>query len=875
MFVRGCPTTFVDRHTANSFPPKMEKPMKTRCCSLGTALVLLVMATASKPVALAQDNLRDGAPFNGYTGVPFDTTAYRYDYLVDSSLQQDDPAAKKFKTLEAAYAAAPAGTADKPTVIGIKPDVYLLRASESAPYSINVTKNYITFLGLTDDRRKVVLADNRGNKEGATNNGYILDVNATGFSMVNLTIMNYCNLDYEYPGDPSKNLKKRSDVITQAVAIQMQGDKHLYSHVAFLSRLDTTFIRTTRSYFTNVFIEGTDDFLGGGTVGVFNDSEVYFPTGNGVMSASGLTFINTVFKASRGLEFYKGFGNPDTLINCVMPVDTPQSPVTWMAWDETPVHQNLFSLTYHVKDAAGKPMRIRDKIKGPPTYTLSRELSEEEVKAYNPWNLLRAALPSGPVDDWDPANVRAKYENDGSDVFRMTISGPPPTGGVAGGGPFVSRAVAPTVRTGAAGATVAATVLPARAKDTPITWSAASDMVTLTPATGNKVTISGNNKTNRAEWVPVKAVAKNGFYVTVHVYVEPAFIAAPAFTKPPAIGAPSNGKVSVNYALDLGGREDQSLITWYQCADVQCATPRTIAVSRGNLPLRTYTLTSGDVGKYLRVGIQPKHNISDPGQEAAAVTNKPVSPAEVNTKVISPNFRNFVTTENPSYDNGQWTVIGTWTPVSGDKLVNGYGLRVSGLFGAAPPRGFGEVPVARPGSTAAGIANPYAALIYNNDAPTGDMQVKVVMSPEKTAGQGFGIAGSPDDIPRVERADIFIKYDPNTKNGYSLRFWRTIQSAEKCMFQLYRIENGVGHPVDAQQQLTGVFKPNTTITLAIVGSKFTATGSNTVDAEKLSLEGNITPNPYGSAGVYWSGSVPVGNSNIYSELEISYPGKAK
>ena len=82
-----------------------------------------------------------------------------------------------------------------------------------------------------------------------------------------------------------------------------------------------------------------------------------------------------------------------------------------------------------------------------------------------------------------------------------------------------------------------------------------------------------------------------------------------------------------------------------------------------------------------------------------------------------------------------------------------------------------------------------------------------------------------------------------------------------------------GHPVNTQQQLTGVFKPNTTITLSIVGSKFTAVGSNSVDSEKLSLEGTITPNQYGSAGVYWSGSVPFGNSNVYSLLEISYPGQ--
>ncbi len=845
---------------------------------LGFAVVVLLVVTVFSPLASAQDNLRDAAPFNGYTGVVFDTTGHPYDYLVDSSLAQDDPADRKFKTLQAAYAAAPAGTPEKPTVIGIKPDVYLMTASQSAPSSLSITKNYITILGLTDDRRKVVLADNRGNKEGATNNGYIFDVNATGFTMMNLTVVNYCNLDYEYPGDPSKNLKMRSPVITQAVAIQMTGDKHVYSHVAFLGRLDTTFIRTTRSYFTNVFIEGTDDFIGGGTVGVFNDSEVYFPTGRGVMSASGLTFIHTVFKAARGLEFYKGFGNPDTLIDCTMPVDSPQSPVTWMAWDVLPVHQNLFSLTYHVKDAKGRPMRIRDKIKGPPTYTLSRELTDEEAQAFNPWNLLRAALPNGPVDDWDPANARAQYESQGSEVFRMAVSGPLPAGSGASGGPFVSRAVSPTVRTGDAGAAIAATALPARARETPLPWAAASNLVTLSSTTGSKVTITGNNKTDRAEYVAVKIMAANGFYVMVPVNVEPAFIDPPKFIKSPVIAAPANGRVNVSYALDLGGREDQSLITWYQCADAQCANPREVAVSRGGLPLRSYTLTSGDVGKYLRVGIRPKHNISDPGPEIFAVARKPITAAEVPSPNVNPNFRNFVETANPAIENGEWTVTGTWTSVTGDNLVNGYGLRVSGLAGAVPRGGFGT---ANPPPEQAAIVNgvrvpnPYAALLYQNDKPTGDMQVKVVMTPEKTAGQGFGIAGSPDDIPRVERADIFIKYDPLTKTGYSLRFWRTIQSAEKCMFQIYRIDNGVGTPLDSQQELTGVFKPKTTITLSVVGTKLTVKGSNTQDGETLSLEGTIAPNKYGGAGVYWSGSVPVGNSNVYSQLEISYPGKAK
>jgi hypothetical protein len=548
-----------------------------------------------------------------------------------------------------------------------------------------------------------------------------------------------------------------------------------------------------------------------------------------------------------------------------MPVDTPQSPVTWMAWDVLPAHQNLFSLTYHVKDARGKPMRIKDKIKGPPTYTLSRELSDEEVKAFNPWNLLRAALPNGPVDDWDPTNARTKYQNNGSDVFRMAVAGPPPSGDIPGGGPFVSRTVSPTVRTGSTDATVTATVLPSRARDTPITWSSASSLVTLSP-NGDKVTISGNNKTNRAEWVTVQAKAANGFYAMVHVNVEPAFIDPPKFTRNPSIGAPMDGRVAVHYALNLGGREDQSLVTWFQCSDPSCANPRKVAVSRGDLPLRSYTLGAGDVGKYLRVSIQPKHNISDPGAEVFATAAKPIVAANVTSSTVNPNFRNFVETENTSYENGEWTVIGTWTSVTGDTLINGYGLRVSNPPGGGPGPAAGAA--ARP-------PNPHAALLYQNDAPTGDMQFKVVMTPEKTAGQGFGIAGSPDDDAQTQRADIFIKYDPRTRTGYSLRFWRTIQAADKCMFQLYRIENGVGHPLNDRQQLTGVFKPNTTIILSVVGDKLTVKGSNTVDQETLSLEGTITPNPFGGAGVYWSGSVPVGNSNVYSEVQITYPARAK
>jgi Pectinesterase len=826
--------------------------MKMRCGLWGLFLSALFMGIAAGTAACAQDNMR-GAPYNGYTGQPFDTTQSAYDYLVDSSLQQDDPAQKKFKTLQAAYAAAPAGTADHPTVIAIKPDVYFLRGGDTEA-SMTITKSYITFLGLTDDRRKVVLADNRGNKEGASNNGYILMVNATGFTMMNLTLVNYCNLDYEYPGDPSKNLKARSQVITQAVALDAQGDKHVYSHVALLSRLDTTFIRTTRSYFTHVYIEGTDDFIGGGQVGVWEDSEVYFPTGNGVMSSSGIAFINTVFKASRGLEFYKGFRNPVALIHCTMPVNTPKSPVAWMVW-KAAVRQNVYALTYQTKDASGKPAVIYDSIVGPHAFTLSREITAEQARAFNPWNMLRAT-PDGKVDDWDPAHVREKYASDSSDVFRMGLAAAVPGAAARPAGavadPFANTEPPgnASIRTGGPGVTLTATVQPQRAADAVIHWSTDSKLVTLSADTGKSVTVTGHNATNRAEYVSVRATAANGFYVTSHIYVEPKYIDPPTFARKPVVGLPVDGKIAVTYALNLGGRPiplfDQSIIDWYVCDDAGCAARREVAESRGNDPLRQLTLLPGFADKYVEAAVRPKHNISDPGPETVAISAKPVRAAEIRWRDINPNFRNFVETPDTEAVSGLWTVLGTWTSSVGDNLVNGYGLRVASIG---------------------------SQLLYQNDAPTGDMRVKIVMTPEKTAGQGFGIAGSPDDNagPRNQKADIYIKYDPRTHNGYSLRFWRTIQAADKCMFQLYRIVDGVGHPVSDQQQLTGVFKPNTTIVLSVNGDTFTATGSNTTDAETLSLKATITPNNFGGAGVAWTGSVPFGNSVVVSQFEISYP----
>ena len=459
-------------------------------------------------------------------------------------------------------------------------------------------------------------------------------------------------------------------------------------------------------------------------------------------------------------------------------------------------------------------------------FTYSRELSDNEVRAYNPWNLLRAA-PNGMVDNWDPAGVRQQYEaTEGSLVYRMAVTG--------------SGA---TIRTGSAGATIGATVTPNRAADAAvITWSTSSSLISLSRTTGPNIVVTATNTTGKSQWVPIKATIPNGFYVTAYVYAEPAYINAPAITLAPKLNSPQNGEVSVAYALDLGTHEDQSLVSWSICDDAACAKAREVAVSRGNEPAKLLRLLPGFAGKFIKVTVRPKIEISEPGPAVSAISGTAIAVSAIPSPNMSLNFRNLVVTPDESYTDGMWTILGPWSVAAEKELLNGYGA----LSGNGP-----------------------ASLLYQEDVERGDMQVDLYMTPEKTAGQGFSVPGAPRETgPNNLHSDVYIKYDPRTKNGYALRFWRTTQSSSKCMFQLYEIVNGVGKPIDDRQVLTGVLKPNTTMTLKITGSKFTVDAANSDDAETLHLEATIRPNRFGGAGVFWPG----GSTNTYSRIDVSYPG---
>ncbi len=284
-----------------------------------------------------------------------------------------------------------------------------------------------------------------------------------------------------------------------------------------------------------------------------------------------------------------------------MPVNTPKSPVAWMVW-KAAVRQNVYSLTYQTKDASGKPAVIYDSIVGPHTFTLSRELTAEQARAFNPWNMLRAT-PDGKVDDWDPANAREKYENGGSDVFRIALiinlpcrraCAPANASPMKAHLPTLSRQATRQSAREPRESRLTASVQPRAppihpsSMDKPIQNSSRSAPIPVNHSPSPATTPPTTPNT-----LTVRATAANGFYVTSHIYVEPTYIDPPSFTRKPVIAAPANSKISVNYALNLGGRDDESIIDWYICDDAQCgilSRRREVAVSRGNQPLRQLCL---------------------------------------------------------------------------------------------------------------------------------------------------------------------------------------------------------------------------------------------------------------------------------------------
>ena len=765
-------------------------------------------------------------------------------FFVDGQLSDREVAGNPyvFNSFNKAAANFSAGTEAEPMKVYLAPYVYwiddpddpAIRVGKDGrePFGLVVKCPYLHIIGLNTHPENTVLASRRGQTQGAVGNFTMFDFWGDGLLVKDLTMGNFCNVDLEYPLKKELSRKKRMSAITQAHVAYCHGDKIVADNVHFISRLNMNPLNgAKRILFNKCHMESTDDALTG--TGVYLDCTLHFygqkPFWRSDMG--GAVFLNCDFYVCHEEDrqyFCKSVG-PLSIVDCRYHSKKP----VYAGWTHDPTDW-LRCYQYNVKQN-GQPYVIgADK----PYNTVCMDqlnqlkafrLEENEEVVYNTYNLLRGE------DDWDPLRVKDRViaigKRDGRDYTRMPscLSVEPLTASIQTGGR--------TVRLTATVKRHCNYVL----NNVPVKWKVQQGYekeVKLSTSEGYECVVEATNVEDETK------------HFTVIAYTEdaPDYVPAPSFTKTPKMNI-TKGVATVSYALELNGRKDESLITWYRCTDKNGANRLPVSVSRLNEPEYSYTLVKEDVGYYLMAAVAPKHLRCVPGKEQIVVSNSPIKKGQVNiAHIFETDFQNFPCKNQPQLLPGFWT-IGGYKPLD----TAAYDWQV------VPDKDYWIYGPGMNGSHGTGLLQDQkgARLLYTPlDGSYGDMAITLNVDASKTAGQGFGSATG-------QYLDLYIKFDTRTLTGYALRIIRTTKYSNAVDFILMKYENGVAEAI-SQPVSSTCYRTNCTLTLTAKGGKLTAHASTTTPLPapvtdpnlKLSvdLEADIVSNTFGGTGIQHTGS---------------------
>ncbi len=812
------------------------------------------------------------------------------------------------------------GTAANPVNVYIAPYVYwcddykdqtiVTSASPNGLFGTVISCNYLKLNGLTNDRNKVILCGNRGQSYGANGNWTVFKITSNGFATQHLTIANYCSIPLDYPLKPSLSMAARTSTITQAQLASLSGDMAYAYDTSFRSRLNLLPFSGTRTLYNQCHFESTADSIAGGSGVVYLNCDFDFYSECPAGGTSGVSFLGCVFRI-HGTDS-QGFGKSPgavTAVDCKYYTDPgvtidPKN-IVWSVYADSKL-PTLRGYQYNVT-LNDQPITIS----GASPYNQTTDMKDylELLKAYkfthngqtyyNTYNLLRGS------DGWDPLGIKAianeALGNDTRIPTALTLK-------LASGSSATLTSGDSTTLT--ASLNITATM-------GSLTWSVVgpdASAVSFT-TTGNNATATINLPADQdiPETFMIQARNELGLCGAYQITVNPTPTDAPSFVVNPTVSNPSNGQVSVSYRISTA-KPDKSYVTWFRCTDASGANPIAVAVTRypdivNDLPVDSYTLTEGDVGYYLMASVAPKDIRSLVGTALTAVTRKAVISADVKRQYVETDFKNFVTdgsliTKVPTA--GFWTVnqyipVDTtdfttypWRKATQMIAVNNnapftYG---TGQDGAA---GYGLMPAIQGGEV---LYTPATGTI-------GDMKVTLQADPEKTGGQGFGSATN-------QYLDLFINYDPITRNGYSVRVERTPIQSDGVNISLMEFKNGYSYylPIeqdsnvtdadqakwgnsngvnpDAKQTIKTIgYLANCTIAVWTKGNKIYAslnTNNTTALTQNQLAEGLIqnvtlsaTMDAYlqagNSAGFVNTGTISAGNRTMIHNLKIEWNPK--
>lgn len=768
------------------------------------------------------------------------------------------------------------GTADKPMTVYVAPYVYWIddpaatdtvqkTEGYSVPYGMVVNSEYLTIKGLTGNPDNVVLAGNRGQSHASNGNYTMFRFNCSGaLTVKNITIGNYCSVDLDYPLMSELNQAKRTETITQAQLADVSGDKMFADNCNFISRLNLDPINgASRSLYNNCHFESTDDALNANAVYVGCDFDFY---GNRPLYSSygtGSTFLGCTFNCkilnveAEPTQFFTKEGGTITAVDCVynsnlsvpISIGWTKTPSTSLKCYQSNIIHNGQSITIggegakETVDMTGKSVLDAYKIvSGGKTY-------------YNTYNLLKGS------DDWDPLGVKDVIKAAGQDTVATQLS--------------ITSDVT-EIESGKETASIGGTVnyfYGTNDTTQKITYSVSDEdkaYVKLTDNGDGTCKVEGTNNDDAARKVIINASTESGLEAAVGITVKPSKIEAPAFTKAPVITNDGQGSLKVDYSLDLGSREDMSAISWYRCTDAEGSNKVLVAVTRNDSPEYTYKLTAGDVGYYIMAKVESKNIRSDYGTPVNTVYDKAIGVKDVRSKNLSTDFSNFPNTKQSEIKAGFWTVdynrpadtesFGKWQGADTEEPWV-YGVTGNGCVGAGLYQG-----------------TQGSRLMYTPVEGTyGDMSLKLVVDPAKTAGQGFGSAG--------QYMDVLLKFDTSTLTGYGLRIIRTKASSNAVTFVLVKYDNGAVTEI-SDEVIASCYVTGCTISLKTEGNKLTAhvetpTEQLADQAAKgyphvVDLTADIEANSFGGVAIQHTGTTGTGgwqNTTMLHNLNVTWEGE--
>ena len=768
------------------------------------------------------------------------------------------------------------GTADNPMTVYVAPYVYWIddpaatdtvqkTEGYSVPYGMVVNSDYLTIKGLTGNPDNVVLAGNRGQSHASNGNYTMFRFNCSGaLTVKNITIGNYCSVDLDYPLMSELNQAKRTDTITQAQLADVSGDKMFADNCNFISRLNLDPINgASRSLYNNCHFESTDDALNANAVYVGCDFDFY---GNRPLYSSygtGSTFLGCTFNCkilnveAEPTQFFTKEGGTITAVDCVynsnlsvpISIGWTKTPSTSLKCYQSNIIHNGQSITIggegakETVDMTGKSVLDAYKVvSGGKTY-------------YNTYNLLKGS------DDWDPLGVKDVIKAAGQDTVATQLS--------------ITSDVT-EIESGKETASIGGTVnyfYGTNDTTQKITYSVSDEdkaYVKLTDNGDGTCKVEGTNNDDAAKKVIINASTESGLEAAVGITVKPSKIEAPAFTKAPVITNDGQGSLKVDYSLDLGSREDMSAISWYRCTDAEGSNPILVAVTRNDSPEYTYKLTAGDVGYYIMAKVESKNIRSDYGTPVNTVYDKAIGVKDVRSKNFATDFSNFPNVKQSEIKAGFWTVdynrpadtesFGSWQGADTEEPWK-YGTTGNGCVGAGLYEG-----------------TQGARLMYTPVEGTyGDMSLKLVVDPAKTAGQGFGSAG--------QYMDVLLKFDTSTLTGYGLRIVRTKASSNAVTFVLVKYDNGTVTEI-SDEVIASCYATGCTISLKAEGNKLTAhvetpTEQLADQAAKgyphvVDLTAEIEANSFGGVAIQHTGTLGARgwqNTTMLHNLNVTWEGE--